>query len=102
MYLYSINGFIIDCHKEDNIIVNPIVMKDFFKNDYVAYIIHNKEIYILNIGDFSIQTKIQNDSDIYYLYPGIDMKVLYAMDKNGTILDIFMCDTKKAIAEEEK
>ena len=102
IYLYSINGFKINLHKEENNIINPIVMKDFFKNDYLAYIINNKEIYILNVGDFSVQTKIKNDSDIYYLYSGNDLKVLYAINKNGTVIDIFICDTKKVLIEEEK
>ena len=102
IYLYSINGFKIDYHKEDNNIINPIIMKDFFKNDYLAFLKKNKEIYILNASDFSVQNKIENDTDIYCLCPGVDMKILYAINKSGTILDLFMCDTKKTIADEEK
>ena len=95
IYLYSINGYLIWFQKENNNIINPIMIKDFYKNDYLAYIINNKVIFIRNIPEFSIKTKFENDNEIYYLCPGIDMKILYAINKNGTQIDVITCDTKK-------
>ena len=97
IYLYSINGFLIWFQKENSNIINPIMIKDFYKNDYLAYIINNKVIFIRNIPDFAIKTKFENDNEIYYLCPGTDMKILYAINKNGTQIDIITCDTKKVL-----
>ena len=99
VYLYSINGFQIWYQKESDNIINPIIIKDFYRNDYLAYIINNKEIFIRNISDFSIQAKFENDTEIYYLCPGIDMKILYAINKNGTLINIIISDTKKILDE---
>ena len=101
IYLYSINGFKIFYQKEYSNINNPIVIKDFIRNDYLAYVINNKEIIIRNIPDFSIQTRIEDDTEIYYLCPSIDMKILYALNKSGTQIDAFMIDTKKTIEENQ-
>ena len=101
IYLYSINGFKIYCRKEYSNIINPIVIKDFIGNDYLAYILNNKEIVIRNICDFSIQMRYDNDSEIYYLCPSLDMKMLYALNKSGTQIDVLMCDTKKTSEENQ-
>ena len=101
IYLYSINGFKIYYQKEYSNIINPIVIKDFIGNDYLAYILNNKEIVIRNICDFSIQMRFDNDSEIYYLCPNLDMKMLYALNKSGTQIDLFMCDTKKTSEENQ-
>ena len=65
----------------------------------MGYIINNKEIFIRNISDFSIQARISSDNEINYLCPGADMKILYAFNKNGTQVDVFLCDTKKITEE---
>ena len=101
VYLYSINGFKIYNMKEYSNIINPIVIKDFIGNDYLAYILNNKEIYIRKICDFSMQMRADNDSEIYYLLPSPDMKMLYALNKSGTQIDVFMCDTKKTSEENQ-
>jgi WD40 repeat protein len=101
IYLYSINGFKIYYQKEYSNIINPIVIKDFIGNDYLAYILNNKEIVIRNICDFSIQMRSDTDSEIYYLHPSLDMKMLYALNKSGTQIDLFMCDTKKTLEENQ-
>ena len=99
IYLYSINGFKIYNKKENEIIINPIVFKDFFGKDFLAYILNYKEIFIRNISDFSIQVRITGENEINYLCPGVDMKILYAFNKNGTQVDVFLCDTKKITEE---
>ena len=101
VYLYSINGFKIYNMKEYSNIINPIVIKDFIGNDYLAYILNNKEIYIRKICDFSMQMRADNDSDIYYILTSPDMKMLYALNKSGTQIDVFMCDTKKTSEENQ-
>ena len=99
IYLYSINGFKIYNQKENEIIINPIVFKDFFGNNFVAYILNNKEIFIRKICDFSFQVRIESESEIDYLCPGVDMKILYTFDKQGTQIDVILCDTKKVSEE---
>ena len=99
IYLYSINGFKIYNQKENEIVINPIIFKDFYGNDFLGYIINNKEIFIRNISDFSIQARISSDNEINYLCPGADMKILYAFNKNGTQTDVILCDNKKITEE---
>ena len=99
IFLYSINGSKICSQKENGKIINPILIKDFLCNDHLAYIINNKEIFIRSIPDFSIKTRIECDHEIFYLCPGADMKILYAVNKSGDQLDVIMCETKKVLEE---
>ena len=99
IYLYSINGFKFNYFKELSDIISPIIIKDFLGRYFLSYIVNNKNIFIMKIPDLSIQTKIENDNDICYLCPGIEMKVFYAISKNGTLIDIFIYDNKKGIEE---
>ena len=99
IYLYSINGYKIYYQKENSDIISPIVIKDFNGNNYLAYILNCKEILIKTIPDFSIQKKFENDTEIYYLCPGTDMKLLYAINKVGTQIDVIISDTKKNLEE---
>ena len=98
IYLYSINGCELFHQKEKSEIINPIIMKDFNGNDYLAYIINYKEIIIKN-SDLSDCRRFENDTEIYYLCPGNDMKSLYVINKLGTQVDIILCDTRKGIEE---
>ena len=98
IYLYSINGCELFHQKEKLEIINPIIMKDFNGNDYLAYIINYKEIIIKN-SDLSDCRRFENDTEIFYLCPGNDMKLLYVINKLGTQVDIILCDMRKGIEE---
>ena len=99
IYLYSINGSKINYLKESSEIISPIIIKDFFGKNYLSYIVNNREIHMIKIPEFSLQTKIENDSDIYYLCPGLEMKLFYALNKKATLLDIFIYDNRKVLEE---
>ena len=82
--LYSINGNKIYYQKECSKITNPIVIKDFIKKDFLAYITNGKEIHIRNVSDFSLISSIEIDSEIFYLFPNDNCRVLYATNQSGT------------------
>jgi hypothetical protein len=83
VFLYSINGNKIYYQKEYSKIINPIIIKDFIKNDFLAYIINRKEIYIRNVSDFTLISRIEIDCEILYLFPNDNCRVLYATNQNG-------------------
>ena len=95
VYLYSINGHKIYYQKEYSKIINPILIKDFIKNDFLAYITNGKEISIRNVSDFTLITNIEIDREIYYLFPNENNKVLYATNKSGSEINALFCDNKK-------
>ena len=82
--LYSINGNKIYYQKEYSKIINPIVIKDFIKKDFLAYITNGKEIHIRNVSDFTLISSIKIDSEIFYLFPNDNCRVLYATNQSGT------------------
>ena len=83
VFLYSINGNKIYYQKEYSKVINPIIIKDFIKNDFLAYIINGKEIYIRNVSDFTLISRIEIDCEILYLFPNDNCRVLYATNQNG-------------------
>ena len=82
--LYSINGNKIYYQKEYSKLINPIVIKDFTKNDFLAYIINGKEIYIRKVSDFTLISSIKIDCEILYLFPNDNCRVLYATNQSGS------------------
>ncbi len=97
IFLYSINGNKIYYQKENSKLINPIIIKDFMKNDFFAYITNFKEIIIRNVSDFSLISNIKLDKEIFYLYPCENNKILYAINKSGTEFNVVSCDNKKEI-----
>ena len=93
--IYSINGFFIYKLKEYSIITNPIIFKDFYKNDYLAYVINEKDVSIRNIPGLSVTSSFVNEKDIFYICPSEDLKLLYLVNKNGTQVDVVKCDLNK-------
>ena len=73
--------------KEEEIIRNPIIIKDLNSNEYLAYII-NESIIIRAIPTLIRQSSIEDIPDIYCICPSDDMKMLYAINKNGTNIRI--------------
>ena len=97
--LYSINGHHIYYQKEKSAIINPILIKDFIKNDFFAYIIDKKHIYIRNISNYHLVSNIEIDREIVYLIPNENNKVLFAINKDGTEINSIFCENKKIIKE---
>ena len=92
--LYSINGHKIYYQKESSEIINPILIKNFIKNDFLAYIINGKNICIRNVADFTLISSIEIDREIFYLFTNENNKVLYGTNKNGTEINAVFCDNK--------
>ena len=94
VFFYSINGHKIYYQKESSEIINPILIKNFIKNDYLAYIMNGKTIYIRNVSDFSLISNIEIDREIFYLFTNENNKVLYATNIYGTEINAIFCDNK--------
>ena len=75
--------------------MNPIVIKDFMKSDYLAFITNGKEISIRNISDFTLISNIEIDREIHYLFTNENNKVLYATNISGTEINAVFCENKK-------
>ena len=95
VYLYSINGHKIHYQKEYSKIINPILVKDFIKNDYLVYITNGKEISIRDISDFNLISNIEIEREICYLFTNDNNKIAYAVNKNGIEINAVFCENKK-------
>ena len=95
VFLYSINGHKIYSQKEYSNIINPIIIKDFIRNDFFVYIINEKEILIRNVSDFTLVSSIEIDREIYYLVPNENNKALFAFNRDGTEINAITCESKK-------
>ena len=98
--IYSINGIFICKQKEYSTITNPIIFKDFYKNDYLAYIINEKDVNIRNLPGLSVQATYVNEREIFHICPSEDLKLLYLVDKAGTQIDVVKCDSNKKNEDE--
>ena len=82
IFVYSINGELYLRQKEEDIIKNPIILKDLNSNEYLAYIM-NESIIIRAIPTLIRQANIDDIPDLYSIHPSEDMRLLYAFDKTG-------------------
>ena len=87
IFVYSINGELYSKQKEENIITNPIIIKDLNSKEYLAYII-NESIIIRAIPTLIRQSSIDDVPNVYCIYPSEDLKILYAINKEGTNIGI--------------
>ena len=87
IFVYSINGELYSRQKEEEIIKNPIILKDLNSNEYLAYII-NESIIIRAIPTLIRQSSIEDIPDVFCIYPSEDMKILYAINRTGTNIKI--------------
>ena len=99
VYLFSINGHKIYYQKEYSKIINPIILKDFIGNDYLAYITNEKDISIRDVSDFNVISNIEIEREICYLFSNENNKILYAINKNGTEINAVFCENKKVAKE---
>ena len=74
IFVYSINGELYSRQKEEEIIKNPIIIKDLNSKEYLAYII-NESIIIRAIPTLIRQSSIEDIPDIYCICPSDDMKM---------------------------
>ena len=87
IFVYSINGELYLRQKEQDIIKNPLILRDLNSNEYLAYIM-NESIIIRTIPTLILQSRIENIPDLFCIYPSEDMKLLYAINKTGRYIKI--------------
>ena len=87
IYSYSINGKLIECIKDLNSILSPIIVKDLNFNEYLIYISKdNNSIIIRNLPFLTLHTTISGLEKISELCINEDNRLLYAIsDENEQV-----------------
>ena len=83
IFVYSINGELCLRQQEQDIIKSPIIIKDLNSKEYLSYII-NESIIIREIPTLVRQASIEDIPGIHAIYPSEDMRIMYAINKEGT------------------
>ena len=87
IFVYTINGKLYIIQKEQDIIKNPLILRDINYNEYLAYII-KKTIIIRDIPTLHKQATIENVPDLFCICSSEDLKTLYAINKSGKNIEI--------------
>ena len=82
LYVYSINGKFILKHQEYIHINNPIIIKDIYSFEYLAFSNKNN-IIIKKLPNLDIVVNIDCEEDVYSFCFSNDNKNIFAFDKNG-------------------
>ena len=99
--VYSINGKLIFKRNEYNKILCPMIIKDIYSYDYLAYI-GNDHVNILNLPKLEVEVTINNLNEINYICVSEDKKTLYAINKDGTETFIIKEEMKKGLSFQNK
>ena len=79
---YSINGNLMFKKQENYHLLNPILIKDIYSFEYLAYI-GRDNIIIRKLPNLETQIKIDDLPGIHIFCISEDNKAIYALDKNG-------------------
>ena len=82
VYVYSINGKFIFKYQEYVHIYNPLIIKDIYSFEYLAFSNKNS-IVIKKLPNLDIQVNIDCEEDIFNLCISSDNKNIFTFDKNG-------------------
>ena len=99
--VYSINGKLIFKKNEYNKVLCPIMIKDIYSYDYLAYI-GNDNVIILSLPKLEVEVTINDLIDINYICVSEDKKTLYAINKDGSETYIIKEDVKKGLSFQNK
>jgi WD40 repeat protein len=99
--VYSINGKLIFKRNEYNKILCPMIIKDIYSYDYLAYI-GNDHVNILSLPKLEVEVTINNLNEINYICVSEDKKTLYAINKDGTETFIIKEEVKKGLSFQNK
>ena len=98
IYSYSINGKFLKSEKEEDTLLNPIIIKDLNFNEYMLYICkNNNSVVIRNLPFLNIQTIIQDIDNISGICVSDDIKILYAISNNEEQIYAIKDDPKQAV-----
>ena len=94
IYVYSINGKFIKKIEEDCHLMNPIIIKDLYSNEYLVYI-KNDALLILSLPNLEVVINIDELKDAYMICPNEDNTVLYVLSKDWDIIYLIRDENKK-------
>ena len=98
IFSYSINGKFLKYEKEEDSLLNPIIIKDSYFNEYLAYICkNNNSIIIRNLPFLNIQTIIKNMESISCIGVSEDLKILYAISSEDDQIYVVKDDPKQIV-----
>ena len=81
--LYSINGKLLNIDKESASISNPIIMTDLNSINHLGYIVNNSIIIRRLSSNLIRRVLIEQIPNLFAFCPSEDMKIIYAINKNG-------------------
>ena len=98
IYSYSINGKFLKSEKEEDTLLNPIIIKDLNFNEYMLYICkNNNSVVIRNLPFLNIQTIIQDIENISGICVSDDIKILYAISNEEEQIYVIKDDPKQTV-----
>ena len=99
IYSYSINGKLLECIKDLNSILSPIIVKDINFNEYLIYISKdNNSIIIRNLPFLTLHNTISGFEKISELCINEDNRLLYAINDENEQVYIIKDDPKQIIS----
>lgn len=99
IYSYSINGKFLKYEKEDDILLNPIIIKDLNFNEYLVYICkNNNSIVIRNLPFLNAQTILKDIENISGICTTDDIRILYAISNEDEQIYAIKDDPKSVVS----
>ena len=99
IYSYSINGKLLEHIKDLNSILNPIIIKDFYFNEYLMYISKEENnIIIRSLPFLNVCNTISGFDNISNICISEDLKILYAISNKDEQIYIVKDSPKQAIS----
>ena len=95
IFVYSINGKLLK-KKENLEIKNPIILKDAYFNEYLAYL-NNDSVCILSLPYLETAFQIDGIQNSHIFCSNEDMSLLYVLNKNGSEVKLIRDEDKKNI-----
>ena len=81
IYVYSINGKFIKKRQENFHLINPIIIKDLYSNEYLAYI-EKDVLFILSLPNLEVIVNIDQLRDAFMICPNEDNTILYILTRS--------------------
>ena len=99
IYSYSINGKLLEHIKDLNSIMNSIIIKDFYFNEYLMYISKEENnIIIRSLPFLNVYNTISGFDNISNICISEDLKILYAISNKDEQIYIVKDSPKQAIS----
>jgi len=93
IFVYSINGKLISKTEEKIQINNPIIIKDAYFNEYLAYL-SGEFVFIVNLPNLKLVVQFEGIKDSHFLCSNEDMTLLYVLNNNGAEITLIRDEGK--------